>query len=751
MNDQLFPRRWRGFAHAFLLSVTLLLTSTGASAQRLMENLGRGVVAVRANSTDVFISWRLLALDPSGIGFNVYRSASGGAAVKLNNAVLTGGTNFTDSSADLGQTNVYHVRPVLGGIEQAASGSFSLSANHTVEPIVRIPLSPVPGTDYYTKFVWVGDLDGDGEYDYVIDRLAPFDPTNNDIGLGNQYVEAYKRDGTRLWQIDMGINSRNTYNIEPGSSTISMGMYDGVTVYDLNHDGRAEVILKISNGVKFPNGTTFTNTDNLRQFLAVIDGLNGNMIANIAFPTDFLPDGSLGTQLGVGQLVTGNASVVLWGRNRVGSGPFNDVFAAYSWNGGTTITQNWKRAIPAGSAATAASHQMRVVDVTGDGLDEVTTGNFMLNSDGTIRYILPGVGHGDRFHITKMDPTRPGMQGYGIQQNNTSMLWEYYYDATTGAILWNHYGNAVADIGRGLVGDVDPRKPGYEVWSVLGLYNGPSNTLAEPTTNLRPYPTHSFWWDGDLLTEGLNDYKIEKWDPNNPTTTNSLPRIETMSNYGAVISNHNPMFFGDIFGDWRTEVIAMNSAFTELMIFTTNIPSSTRLYTMAQNPAYRNHMTIKGYMQSPYVDYYLGDGMSTPPVPNIAYVTGAPPSTSTTIQAEAAVLGGGVLVESNRAGYNGTGFINFPPTGGSAQFNGIASTGGTKTIVIRHSNGGATARAGILIVNGASQPIIFAPTGGWTNWSTQNVTVNLVNGTTNTVRFESNGQDLANIDELTVP
>jgi len=717
-------------------------------AQRPMENLGRGVVAVRGTTTAVFISWRLLGLDPAGIGFNLYRSTAGGAPIKINPSVLTGGTNYTDSGADLTQDLSYFVRPVLGGVEQAASGSFTLSANHAIEPLVRINLSPLPGAGYYTKFVWVGDLDGDGEYDFVIDRLAPFDPTNNDIGLGNQYLEAYKRDGTRLWQIDMGPSSRGTYNISPSASTLSMGMYDGATVYDLNGDGKAEVILKIADGVKFPDGSVFSNADVNQQFIAVIDGMTGKLLASKAFPNDFYAvAGKYGTQLGVGYLDGKTPSVLGWLRNRNANKLFNDIVVAWSWNGGE-ITEQWKWLNPSGVNGTA-SHQMRIADVDGDGKDEFMTGNFCLNGDGTTRYVLDGVGHGDRFHVGKFDLTRPGLQGYGIQQNNTSLLWEYYYDANTGQIFWKHFGNAVADIGRGLVGDVDASKPGYEAWSVLGLYNGPSGTLAEANTSLQPYPTHSFWWDGDVMTEGLNDSKFEKWDPAHPTTTNSLPRLLTMSTYGAVISDHNPMFFGDILGDWRTEVIAMNSTFTQLMIFTTNIPSTTRLYTMPHNPEYRTCMTTKGYMQSLYLDYYLGDGMSTPPVPNIRYVGVS--SGPAVYSGENAVLAGGVLVDTNHLGFRGTGFLNFPLTGGSAQFNSVdGGTGGAKTLSIRYANGAKAVRTGRLLINGVAQAITFPLTADWDTWATLNVTTNLAAGAANTIRFESNGQDLGNIDEITV-
>ena len=48
--------------------------------------------------------------------------------------------------------------------------------------------------------------------------------------------------------------------------------------------------------------------------------------------------------------------------------------------------------------------------------------NFFLS---TLRYDVAssGISHGDRWQIAKMDPIRPGLQGYGVQQNNPSKLW----------------------------------------------------------------------------------------------------------------------------------------------------------------------------------------------------------------------------------------------------------------------------------------------------------------------------------------
>jgi hypothetical protein len=103
------------------------------------------------------------------------------------------------------------------------------------------------------------------------------------------------------------------------------------------------------------------------------------------------------------------------------------------------------------------------------------------------------------------------------------------------------------------------------------------------------------------------------------------------------------------------------------------------------------------------------------------------------------------------AGYNGTGYANFPTTGGTATFNNVyGGAGGTKTLVIRNALGGTTSRIGQLIVNGTTTNITFAPTGAFTTWTNKNVTVTLNAGTANTIVLKSTGQDLANVDEISV-
>ncbi|CAH0018939.1 unnamed protein product [Clonostachys rhizophaga] len=572
-----------------------------AGAKRALENLGRGVVAVRSSEQEVFISWRLLALDDADIGFNVYRASNGGNSEKINGDILTGGTNFVDSTADFGVSNVYHVRSVVDGKETDESHPFTLSGDSAAEPLVRFPVKDTGPI----RYLWVGDLDGDGEYDYVLDRTTD-----------RQSIEAYHRNGTLLWTVALGPNSENQNNISPGSTAISVGHWDGVTVYDFDQDGKAEVALRIANGVTFGNGETFENADDNEQFMAILNGETGALRSKERIPDDFIADGPLAARLGVGYLDGQTPHLVAYMKNRREDKGFNLMYTAWTFDG-EKIKLAWKWLRPE-TGTLSDGHNTRIIDVDGDGKDEIHEIGFSLNGDGSLRYNLSahGVVHGDRFHIAKMDLERDGLQGYGIQQDNPSLLMEYYYDADKGSLIWEHYGSEVGDVGRGMAGDIDPNYPGMEVWSFEGVYNAAENKLTS-AEGAGPWPHLGLFWDGDNLMELFNDGKIEKWNP----STQGVDRLVTIGHYGGKPANGvNPAFHGDILGDWREEAIVVNENYTELLIFTTNVETDIRLYTLPHNPAYRNSMTLKGYVQSHHVDYFIGHGMETPPTPDITYV-----------------------------------------------------------------------------------------------------------------------------------
>ena len=87
--------------------------------------------------------------------------------------------------------------------------------------------------DYSPDRVAVGDLNGDGKFDFVLKQPGGrVDPGVWRKSPETFKVEAYLNDGTFLWRKDLG------WNIELGI------WYSPMIVYDFDGDGKAEVALK---------------------------------------------------------------------------------------------------------------------------------------------------------------------------------------------------------------------------------------------------------------------------------------------------------------------------------------------------------------------------------------------------------------------------------------------------------------------------------------------------------------------------
>eukprot|EP01041_Mallomonas_annulata_P027922 gene27922-49662_t len=95
-----------------------------------MENLGRGVVALKSEDRKIFVSWRVLGTDDDALAFNLYRVTGTAAPEKLNVAPLTGATHFLDTTFNAAVANAYFVRPVLAAAEQAPSARFTVAATN---------------------------------------------------------------------------------------------------------------------------------------------------------------------------------------------------------------------------------------------------------------------------------------------------------------------------------------------------------------------------------------------------------------------------------------------------------------------------------------------------------------------------------------------------------------------------------------------------------------------------------------------
>jgi len=200
-----------------------------AAAQRQLETLDRGLIAIRQGADQVYLGWRLLGTDPATTAFNLYR-VTAGETQRVNPEPLTGATNLLDDNA----TNAtgYFVRNLTGTQEGAPSATVSVMENAYLE----IPLKPLD--DYRPGDASTGDLDGDGQYEIILHRTSK-GRDNSFAGItGTPVLEAYKLDGSFLWRIDLGINIREGEH------------YTQFIVYDLDGDGRAEIACKTADGTK---------------------------------------------------------------------------------------------------------------------------------------------------------------------------------------------------------------------------------------------------------------------------------------------------------------------------------------------------------------------------------------------------------------------------------------------------------------------------------------------------------------------
>ncbi len=123
---------------------------------------------------------------------------------------------------------------------------------------------------------------------------------------------------------------------------------------------------------------------------------------------------------------------------------------------------------------------------------------------------------------------------------------------------------------------------------------------------------------------------------------------------------------------------------------------------------------------------------------------------STDYESETATIGQGV-VESNHAGYSGTGFVNFDNVVGSyVEYTVNAAQAGSQTLTFRYANGTAVDRPLAIAVNGtAAGTISFPGTGAWTTWQTTTKDVQLTAGANKIRTTATTANGGPNADKIT--
>ena len=586
------------------------------------EKLGRGVVAIRQAPDQVAVSWRYLSTDPIHTAFNLYRDGR-----KIADIPAGTGTFYTDTYRGE-DAATYTVKPVVDG-KESEGGTYTLPP-HAPTGYIDIPLDrPADGMTpagqpytYSPNDASVGDVDGDGSYEIIL----KWDPSNahdnsHDGYTGNVYVDCYRLTGEKLWRIDLG------RNIRAGAH------YTQFMVYDLDGDGRAEVVMRTSDGTvdgaghvigdanadyreegrpgrarsgqfmpHYNQGRIFTGN----EYLTVFEGLTGRALKTI----DYVPP--RGDLAGWGDTRANRSdrflacvayldgvhpSVVMC------RGYYTrTVLAAFDWDG-KELTQRWlfdSNTPEWADYAGQGNHNLRVGDVDGDGHDEIVYGSCTIDHDGTGLYST-GLGHGDALHLTQFDPANPQLQVWACHERDGQ--GSTFRDAATGEIIFQI--RAGDDVGRCMAADIDPTNRGVEMWSSGsgGIRNIKGETIGPRVQGLSC--NMAVWWDGDLLRELLDKNRISKYDWTDK-------RCEVIATFDGCASNNGtkatPCLQGDIVGDWREEVLLRTTDNRSLRLYVSTIPTPYRFHTFLEDPVYRLSIATENvaYNQPTQPGFYIG-------------------------------------------------------------------------------------------------------------------------------------------------
>jgi hypothetical protein len=600
-----------------------------------MEYLDRGLVAVKV-SGGVYLSWRYLGTDDPSTGFNLYRNG-----VKINASLITTSTNYTDTQGT--NSSAYTVKTVLNGVEQDESENVPVWAQQYKTLNLRRPAggSNSSGSYAYTpNDCSAGDVDGDGKYEIIV----KWDPSNakdnsQEGYTGNVYLDCYKMDGTFLWRIDLG------KNIRAGAH------YTQFMVYDLDGDGKAELVCKTAPGTVDGKGKNvlmgsdspaadYRNSSGYvlsgPEYLTVFEGLTGGEIHTVAYNPPRGTVSAWGDNYGnrvdrflacIAYLDGVHPSVVMCRGYYTRS-----TLVAYDFKDGKLAERWYHNSDRSGQGAFGEGyHNISVADADGDGYDEIIYGSACIDHDGKLLY-RKGFGHGDAMHVSDMDPGRSGLEGWFIHEDKASAYGFELRDLKTGQVIFGE--KTGTDVGRGLAADIDAKHPGFEMWSAgsSNVYNCKAQAIStnKPSVNFRIY------WDGDLQDELLDGTKLDKWNGNGTS------RLFTAYNYSNAKevngTKANPCLSADILGDWREEMIFFDSADpSKLLIFTTVLPTTHRLFTLMHDPVYRMGVAWQNvaYNQSPHLGFYIGDGLENVSQPDIYVVNAnAEPQTTLTKQGD---------------------------------------------------------------------------------------------------------------------
>jgi autotransporter-associated beta strand protein len=633
-----------------ILSLLLLCSAMGAFAQRPTDKLDRGLIAMPSATSGIYVSWRIFGEEYYDTKYNLYRDGT------LVNQTPLNTSNYNDAAGK--STSTYQVAAVVRGVEQTKCDAVRPWSNQYTEFSVQ-PVYGRDGTDITTSHSYIindislADVDGDGQEEFIVKRLNNADYTDLTNKNAYNFIECYKLNGTRLWWIDCGPNLVSGSSVE----------LDAVG-YDWDGDGKAEVLMRGADNMVIheADGTVYNvgdmtadtrwsgmeYTTSGKEYLVYLEGATAKPYQIVDFP---LPRYDAGES-------TDEASI--WGAGIAGHRPNKFFFGAPFLDGRHAsiflgrgiytrekmvaldvdpsthaLTERWRwKCYTSGSPWFGQGyHNFGIADVDWDGRDEIVYGSMVIDDNGK-GLSTTGLGHGDAQHCSDFDPYRHGQEIFACNETSPNMN---YRNATTSKLYYRSAGTS--DDGRALCGNFSNKYPGCTGRSTnTGMVSCTADKVISELDGLIAWGDLNFriYWDGDLLEEILNSPGVEREAKIEKPGTG---RIFTSS--GCQMNNwtkDTPCVMGDVFGDWREEIVLRANNNTKIRIYSTPTPTTWRNYTLWHDYQYRNGMVWEmcGYNQPPHVSYFLGE---------LEGITVAPPPLTMTGRTE--IANGGTISTAN--------------------------------------------------------------------------------------------------------
>jgi rhamnogalacturonan endolyase len=564
--------------------------------EEIRAKINRGLVSFPQDHERNFLSWRLLPSDPIPHEYYIWRKDTEKADAEAELIMTTSQTCFVDSGLEKGHTYAYGIQVH----DKSRPESFQVQMTGTEKKDGFNALTFNIGIDYKLARVVAGDLTGDGEFEVLIaySKMKGIDPYKHAWMKSTDSIKiaAFRRNGERLWTFDLGTG------IETGPA------YAPIVIWDIDADGRDEVILK-----------TNKSNDPLNyreERLTVLNGETGKIIREAEWPLvkghyadDY--DNNSRNYIAVAHSDGKNPSII------VGRGLYKtQVIWAYDSNLNKVwervlgkdiynpIENKWLIKFKLGAIWSRlfkdtykGSHSLPIADVNEDGAEEILWGEHCIGPGGKDLWKVedhqPYTGHPDIVFAADIIPAIKGKEiyycreGWKGKEDNIGMLLVN----SQGKTIWAHWGYTHIDggwVSRVVPGADDPQCFGYDLsdkkWTpghaeYVGasqyLWSAEGKLISNPPASWvsgRSFPVD---WEGDGIREiCTKDGTMMRYNGE------MLMKLGTRFLWGA-----------DLYGDYREEIVYAPNDGKVYILFNTEMMESPPKVTRIADRQYRNDLS----------------------------------------------------------------------------------------------------------------------------------------------------------------